>query len=100
MTTLLTLQDNLSIQQVSDYVVFSADGKVELSQGDFYQNPVKCTTGYQILQQSAHLLRNEKLKRVTITFPDAVYIATVVSLDGKPHGVVIKQARESAADKK
>lgn len=99
MTTLLTLKDNFDIQQVSDYVVFNGDGKVELSQGDFYQNSVKCVTAYQILQQSAHLLRNEKLKRVTITFPDAVYIATVLSVDGKPHGVVMKQSRESL-DKK
>mmetsp|Transcript_40897 Transcript_40897/g.47549 ORF Transcript_40897/g.47549 Transcript_40897/m.47549 type:complete len:112 (-) Transcript_40897:40-375(-) len=86
------LKDQLLSQNVDDFVIFTPSGDVAEKSGDFAASAQKCSSAYLVIQQSSGLLKpQEKLKRITVTFEDAVYVATVTLLQGKPYGIVIKR---------
>jgi hypothetical protein len=92
MSTVAALKEQLLSQIVADFVIFTPVGEVVERSGDFAASAQKCQSAYLVIQQCSGLMRaQEKLKRVTVTFDDAVYVATVATLSGKPHGVVVKR---------
>jgi hypothetical protein len=87
------IRDQLLSQSNSNFVIFSPSGQVMEQSGEFTDNKVKCEAACSMLQQCSALLKpHEKLKRVTVTFEDAVYVASVTQVSGKPYGVVVKRA--------
>lgn len=92
MSTVAALKEQLLSQNVADFVIFTPIGEVVEKSGDFAASAHKCQSAYLIVQQCSGLMKaQEKLKRITVTFDDAVYVATVTTLSGKPHGVVVKR---------
>ena len=85
------IRDALAAQSISNFAIISPSGQKMDASGDFTSDKIDSCA--QILQHTAALLQgsNEKLKRVTISFDDAVYIATVTIVAGKPYGVVVKR---------
>ena len=87
------IRDQLLSHGNSTFVIFSSSGQVMEQSGEFTDNKTKCDAACTMLQQCAALLKaQEKLKRVTVTFEDAVYVASVTQVNAKPYGVVVKRA--------
>lgn len=82
----------------SDFVIISPSGAPAWTEGSFSDNPAKCRSAYAVVQQASGILRaGEKLKRITVKFSDGtVYVASVVSLQGKIFGVVTQKAISSS----
>lgn len=98
MSTCSALKEQLLSQDVDDFVIFTPTGEVVEKSGEFVASQQKCNSAFLIVQQCSGLLKpQEKLKRITVTFDDAVYVATVTVLQGKPHGVVVKRRVAAAA---
>jgi hypothetical protein len=88
----LPLREQLVQQNTEHYVIFTPAGQVVDKAGDFNSSAEKCETAYSIVQQCGALLKpQEKLKKVTMCFDDAMYVATVTLINSKPFGVVVKR---------
>eukprot|EP00758_Cryptobia_borreli_P001010 Tbor_TRINITY_DN1862_c0_g1::TRINITY_DN1862_c0_g1_i1::g.23025::m.23025 len=104
-SSLSNLIGQLSDQGVQDYVVFRDSGLPEETRGYFssslhriggedstavVQN--RLNAAYQILRHAQQIMRDgEKLKRVTVKFTGAVYVASSVLISGKIYGVVVRR---------
>jgi hypothetical protein len=86
------IKDALINGQIVDFAVFSPSGEVEEKSGVFASDKNKCDAALAALQHTSALMKaGEKLKRITISFEDVAYTATVVPVGGKNYGVVARQ---------
>lgn len=84
------LLSQLAEKEVTDYVIFEPNGEVVEIGGFFVDALQKREAAFMVVQQCSAIMKpTEKLKRVTIAFEDATYIATVTTINGKPYGVVV-----------
>lgn len=96
MSQLSLVKDQLLSQGANHFVMFSSSGRVLSCSGDF-DNREKQQLANTILQQCAALMQpEEKLKRISMTFADAVYVATTIVDGQNRYGVVVKRPAEAA----
>ena len=89
------LKDLLVNEGHQDLVIFNSNGSVEETAGAFADANM-CEAAVACIQHTATVMKTgEKLKRVTISFEDAVYVGTVTSIGGKNFGVMLRQHQPS-----
>jgi hypothetical protein len=93
-TSVDSLERKLLAGDASSFVIFTADGSIAVSHGEFAQEDgLKAQAALTVLQQSAALLRpGEKMQRSTVRFEACAYVASVVSIQGASYGVVVQRA--------
>eukprot|EP00744_Colponema_vietnamica_P028320 GILI01043001.1.p1 GENE.GILI01043001.1~~GILI01043001.1.p1 ORF type:complete len:109 (+),score=7.44 GILI01043001.1:36-329(+) len=88
------LTQQLESQGVVDYICFNSAGlPATAASGCFDGDEVKAQCAYSMVMQASGILRtDEKLHRVTATFEDCKYVATVMNIAGQGCGVVIRRS--------
>ncbi len=82
----------------ADFVIIGPDGTVADAAGSFVDNVAKCRAAYSVVQQASSIMRpGEKLKRVTVTFTEYTFVASVCSIQGRSFGVVVQHQQSAAA---
>lgn len=92
MTQVNGVREQLWSQGIHHFVILSSSGTVYQSSGDF-TTPQKQRVAAALLQQIPYALRDgEKFQRISMTFDNVVYVATLLSGEKEDDalGVVVK----------
>lgn len=91
-STTVQLREQLMSAGHEDLVIFSPDGTIVEREGVFKDDDARCNAAHAALQSTSMVLKGgEKLKRITVTFDDAIFVGTVATIASKPFGVFIRR---------
>jgi hypothetical protein len=90
-TSVQVMAEMLESTGHADFAIVGPTGEV-CGQCGLFEDPHRAAAASAVLQACVPLLKpSEKLRKVTIVFEESTFVATIATIGGKPHGIIIKK---------